>query len=60
MAYINRLTEPRAPLVWPQSSHLQPLAVADKNEEPTVAVPDRWMVRLGACIVDGSNTKVSV
>lgn len=34
-------------------------AVAD-DEAPVFAFPDRWMVRLGTYIVDGSNTKVSV
>jgi hypothetical protein len=33
-------------------------AVAD--DELTVAFPDKWMIRLGAYIVDGSNTTVSV
>ena len=34
--------------------------IAEENEELTVAFPDKWMVRLGAYIVDGSNTQVSV
>jgi len=33
-------------------------AIAD--DELTVAFPDKWMIRLGAYIVDGSNTTVSV
>lgn len=35
-------------------------AVAADDPELTVAFPDKWMVRLGAYIVDGSNTQVSV
>jgi hypothetical protein len=34
-------------------------AVAD-DEAPVFAFPDKWMIRLGAYIVDGSNTTVSV
>lgn len=34
-------------------------AIAD-DEVPVFAFPDRWMVRLGAYIVDGSNTQFSV
>jgi len=34
-------------------------AIAD-DEAPVFAFPDRWMVRLGAYIVDGSNTQFSV
>jgi hypothetical protein len=33
---------------------------AAADDELTVAFPDRWMVRLGAFVVDGSNTQVSV
>lgn len=35
-------------------------AIAEDNEELAVAFPDSWMIRLGAYIVDGSNTQVSV
>ena len=35
-----------------------PLAAAD--EEAMVAFPDKWMIRLGAYIVDGSNTQFSI
>ena len=35
-------------------------AIAEENEELTVAFPDKWMIRLGAYIVDGSNTQFSV
>ena len=35
-------------------------AIAEENEELTVAFPDKWMIRVGAYIVDGSNTKFSV
>jgi len=34
-------------------------AIAD-DEAPVYAFPDQWMIRLGAYIVDGSNTAVSV
>ncbi len=34
-------------------------AIAD-DEAPVYAFPDKWMIRAGAYIVDGSNTKVSV
>ncbi len=34
--------------------------IAEENEELTVAFPDKWMVRLGAYIIDGANTQVSV
>jgi len=34
-------------------------AIAD-DEAPVYAFPDKWMIRLGAYIVDGSNTTVSV
>ncbi len=33
-------------------------AVAD--EETTVAFPDKWMIRLGAYVIDGADTQVSV
>ena len=33
---------------------------AAAEDELTVAFPDRWMVRLGAYVVDGSNTQVSL
>lgn len=33
---------------------------AAADEQPTVAFPDTWMIRLGAYVVDGSNTQVSV
>ena len=35
-------------------------AIAAENEELTVAFPDKWMIRVGTYIVDGSNTKFSV
>lgn len=35
-------------------------AFAEENDELTVAFPDTWMIRLGAYIVDGSNTQFSV
>ena len=35
-------------------------AVAADDPELTVAFPDKWMIRVGAYIVDGSNTKFSV
>jgi hypothetical protein len=35
-------------------------AIAEDDPELTVAFPDKWMIRLGAYIVDGSNTTVSV
>ncbi|MBT8130108.1 MAG: hypothetical protein KJP10_08950 [Gammaproteobacteria bacterium] len=34
--------------------------IAEENEELTVAFPDTWMIRLGAYIIDGANTTVSV
>jgi len=34
-------------------------AIAD-DEAPVYAFPDKWMIRLGAYIVDGANTQVSV
>ena len=34
--------------------------IAEENEELTVAFPDKWMLRLGAYIIDGANTTVSV
>jgi len=34
-------------------------AVAD-DEAPVYAFPDKWMIRLGAYVVDGSNTRFSV
>jgi hypothetical protein len=33
---------------------------AAAEDEMTVAFPDRWMVRFGAYVVDGSNTQVSL
>lgn len=36
------------------------MAMAEENEELTVAFPDKWMFRLGAYIIDGANTTVSV
>ena len=35
-------------------------ALADDSQESTVAFPDKWMIRLGAYIVEGSNTQFSV
>ncbi|MDX2507701.1 MAG: hypothetical protein QNL62_24950, partial [Gammaproteobacteria bacterium] len=35
-------------------------AVAAEDEAPTVAFPDKYMIRLGAYIVDGSDTQFSV
>ena len=34
--------------------------IAEENEELTVAFPDKWKIRLGAYIIDGANTTVSV
>ncbi len=34
--------------------------IAEEHEELTVAFPDKWMIRVGAYIVDGANTTVSV
>lgn len=34
--------------------------IAEENEELTVAFPDKWMIRVGAYIIDGANTTVSV
>jgi len=35
-------------------------AIAEDTEELTVAFPDSWMIRLGAYVVDGSNTQFNV
>ncbi len=35
-------------------------AYAADDDAPTVAFPDKWMVRVGAYIVDGSKTQVSL
>ena len=35
-------------------------AIADETEEPTVAFADKWMLRLGAYIVDGADTTVAI
>lgn len=34
--------------------------VAAENEELTIAFPDKWMIRVGAYIVDGANTTLSI
>ena len=63
MALIKQFPEPRAPRVWRQSSHLPPppaLPFGHENEEPTVALPDKWIDRWGAYSAGGANTKVSV
>lgn len=33
---------------------------ASADDEPYLAFPDKWMIRAGAYVVDGSNTQVSV
>ena len=35
-------------------------SIAEEKEQPAFAFPDQWMIRLGAYVVDGSNTTVSV
>ena len=35
-------------------------AIAAENEMPTTAFPDKWMLRAGAYVVDGSKTEVSL
>ena len=42
------------------STSISKNVIAEENEELTVAFPDKWMVRLGAYIIDGANTTVSV
>ena len=42
------------------STSISKNVIAEENEELTVAFPDKWMLRLGAYIVDGSDTQFSV
>lgn len=35
-------------------------AFADESEEPQVAMPDKWMLRLGAYFIDGADTSVAI
>ena len=63
MKHINRLAKtvilPFMVAVIASTSGIN-AAIAAENEELAVAFPDRWMIRLGAYVVDGSNTQVSV
>ena len=63
MKFINRIT---AAAVFAGlsaailSTAVHKTANAGEKEELTVAFPDKWMIRAGAYIIDGSNTQVSL
>jgi hypothetical protein len=61
MRFIKRYTKPVVMSLCAAiaSTSIINNAIAD-DEAPVYAFPDKWMIRLGAYIVDGSNTTVSV
>ena len=60
MIRFKRIIRPAYMLLFAFTAPLTVINVAAAEDELTVAFPDQWMVRVGAYIVDGSNTQFSI